>query len=1380
MAEQVGEIDALTPTEKRALLRRLLEQRNECALSSGQQWLWLLQQLAPDSAAYHFPIAIRILSAFDPEVLRRSLQELVNRHAAFRTIFAQRDGQPVQMVQDIAQIAFNVIDASAWSEEELGARAAEESERPIDLTTGPVFRATLFQRDETEAVLLLVWHHIVLDGWSLALVLDELSIIHAAYASGREPRLPPAPRYTEFVQWQQQLLSSTEGARQSAFWLEQLGGAQRLDVITDRKRPAQRSYRGESLLFTIGEPLTRRIAELATAEETTTFVVLLAGFEALLHRMTGQDGILVSFPVNGRSNSRFANTAGYFVNQAAVACDIAEQTTFRRLVARTKAKVLGALDNQDYHLSLLPQSDAVTGAVRSSLSNVMFVLQKSQGFQLEPPSARYGDDAVLSRDVRASGESELGGLRVESFPLKCNTARFDLELQMMEHGGALRGWLQYDTDLFEEGTARTLADHFERLLSTAVDNVDQRVSELDILGEDERKNIAGWNRTQREWPLDGNIADVFERQVRSTPDAVAAVCGDDRLTFQELDTRANRVAQWLRRSGARQQDIVGLCVPRSLELLVALLGIVKAECIYLPLDPANPHERLKFMLKDSGAEFVIANSETCGRFRRSPAQQLCLHCDASAIGECPATAPARTAAPLLYVLYTSGSMGEPKGVIGTQAGALNRFHWMWDRYPFAPAEVCACTTTLGFVDAVWEIFGPLLKGVPIAMVPDDDVRDAERLTVALESYSITRITLVPSLLRVLLESTDIGERLSHLRYWSCSGEALDPELARRFCERVPNGVLLNLYGCSEVAADSCYFEIGSDRDIEGDRVPIGRPIANTQLLLLDRYGKPVPLESVGEIHIGGAGLAAGYLKRPELTAERFIANPFAAGERLYRTGDLGRYRSDGNVEYFGRADHQLKIRGNRVELGEVEAALRSHPEVESAAVRGVAEPGGDQMLVAYVVARSASLSDRAMRTYLARSLPSYMLPSHFVRLDTMPLTATGKINRTALPSPRSDVRASGRVAPRTETERALAEVWAQVLGVPQLGMEDDFFEWGGHSIHALQASARASKLFRRQLPVALLFKLPTVASFAAHLDGITQPESDAYLYRDSAAHRRHQLIAVQSSGTRPPLFWIPGGAGYLAISQVRELSSRLGPDQPFYGLATRRSETLADIESVAERASGYVAAIRELQPEGPYFLAGFCLGGVIAFETAQQLCAQGQQVAFVGLVNTWMPATSVPGRQWLVLFLQRAVHHARAAVRQDAAPVHQYLLRRLRAVRQARRRNRLAEAAELQAQNSAVVNAVAGTAGDDAILRATVRMASKYVPLPFGGAVHVFVSEEPDLEGVSARIDPRRAWHRVSAGCELIAVRGGHDEMLSPPLVDLFANDFGRCLREAQ
>jgi len=1380
----VGDVAAGTPAEKRALLQRLLAQQSAFPLSAGQQWLWLLQQLAPNNAAYHFPCALRITSRINVDAMRSALQALINRHAAFRTVFIERDGATVQRVQADAVVSFTVTDVGGMDAATLSSLVARESEYPIDLETGPVFRSHLFRESDTSSVLLLVWHHIVLDGWSIALVLEELGVMYDAYVAELPWQLAPAVPYREFVEWQQHMLASNEGQRHARYWHEQLQHVEPLDIATDFQRPTHRSYRGGSVTFALGESVTAAVHAMATGENTTQFVVLMACFQGLLHRITGHEQIPVSYPVNGRTVSRFEKTAGFFVNQLTAVGTIGARTTFRELIAATKVGVLAALEHQDYHLSLLPSMHgAQSSGSQSTSSDAMFVLQKSQGYQLELPRGVVRENALLDEmpdklhddvhnDPHLVSRGRLGALPVESFPLESSTARFDLEMHMLESGGALLGVLQYDAEIFGEAWARMFATCFQRLVSHVVSNLDLRVSVVDILGAAERSRVlTEWNDTEQHWPDEGGIADVFEQAAAGRANAVAARCGERQLTFGELDARANRVAHWLLHAGVRPQEIAGLAVPRSLDMLAAMLGIIKAGCIYLPLDPSNPAERLNFMLNDSGARFVVTSDETCTRFRRSPAHQLCMHCDEARIGAEPITRVSRGDTPLLYVLYTSGSTGEPKGVPGTVRGALNRMHWMWETLPFADGEVCAQLTTPGFVDAVWEILGPLLRGVPIVIIQDDDVRDSERLMHALEKSRVTRITLVPSLLRVLLDRDDDSARLQHLHFWSCSGDAMDRALAVRFHERFAGARLFNLYGCSEASADSAWFEIPPDW--RGERVPIGKPIANTQILLLDSYGNLVPPGVVGEIHIGGAGLAPGYLKRPDLSAERWVESNLLPGTRLYRTGDLGRQRADGAIEYFGRSDQQLKIRGNRVEAAEVEHALRQHPDVAHVAVAGMLESSGDQALVAYIVPAIHSSGNRPvvgdvnettlhtrLRAYLAQAVPAYMVPSHWVQLDAMPLTASGKIDRRVLPMPSSAERSSAYVAPRTDTERQLANIWQQTLEVRRLGIHDDFFEWGGHSILAVQTMARVSKHFERSLPVAMLFQCPTVAAFALQLDG------------ELREHSRHEVVPIDVSGDGPPLFWIPGGAALPSFTRLKELASHIAPERSLHGVGTRLAERISEVESVPARAFAYVAAIRAVQPRGPYSLAGFCLGGVVAFEVAQQLEAQGEGVAFLALVNTWMPASAISGSHWLQLFLQRAVHHVRFALCSPTVETRQYLWQRAATLMRLLRRSRQA-VAEWSAATGDM--APLDAPSEDAVLRATVHLASSYQPQSYGGTVHVFISEEPELVGVSERLDPRLAWRRVCRDVEVLRLHGGHDAMLDVPLVD----EFGVALRTA-
>lgn len=1359
-------VAVLSTAEKRALLQRLVEQKRIFPASAGQRRLWFLQQLAPESAAYHFPVALRITGPYNSAVLSASVQALVDRHAVFRTVFAEQDGEIVQRVQPGLSVPFDVVDARALSSEAFRTLVTERAIRPINLATGPVFHGALFERSPADAVLLLVWHHIVLDGWSLALVLEEFDVIHKALAFGEEPGLPAAPPYSEFVEWQRTIVAGERGEQHAAFWQQTLQQAQRLELPTDKPRPVTRGYQGDSVRFTLGESLTARVQQLAAQLDTTTFVVLLAAFQALLHRVSGNNSVPVTFPVNGRTNARFNKTAGYFVNQVAVDGHIDAATTFNALVAATKAKVVAALHHQDYHLSLLPPLLEGGDDVQQRVADVMFVLQKSQGYQLEMPRGMLRESAMLANDAVAR-HGALGGLAVEAYPVENNTSRFDFELHMTEAGGALVGWLQFDVELFRPSTARTFTECFQQLLASVTTDARQRIATLNLLDVGQQRLLAACNRTERQWPAADGIAGVFRSIVQRLPNATAVRCNGRALTFQELDRESNRVANWLQQAGAQPQQLVGLCVPRSLNMLVALLGIIKAGCVYLPLDPANPSDRLSFMLEDSRAALVVTSHETHQRIESTAATRLCLDGPDSRLQASPDTPLTGVDGPLLYAIYTSGSSGQPKAVLGTTAGALNRMYWQWEHYPFVEGEVCAQLTTLSFVDAVAEIFAALLAGVSIAIVPDDSVRDIERLVQALEMERVTRVTLVPSLLRVLLEVNEPCRRLASVRSWSCSGEAMDAALAQRFHATLPAATLLNLYGCSEASADSTCFEVPSDWN--GAGVPIGHPIANTQVYILDRYDNPVPRGSTGQIHIGGAGVAAGYLHRAALSAERFVADPFVPGFGMYRTGDLGRQGDDGTFEYLGRADQQLKIRGNRVEAGEVQAVLRKYPGVESAAVMGVPEPSGDRVLVAYVVARDAgahahstTLASR-LRAHVADRLPGYMVPSHVVLLDAMPLTASGKINWSLLPAPNAGESGPAYSAPRSRTERQVADIWQRVLGVARLSVDADFFEAGGHSILALQAAAQVATLRGLPMPVAVLFQYPTVRQLAAHLDGAPAELS------------RHRLVTIESRGDRPPLFWIPGGVGALGFVKLKLLSATLGTDQPFYGFATQWASSLTEVESVPARAAQYLKLIREAQPTGPYHLVGFCLGGVIAFEMAQRLEAEGERVAYLALVNTWMPASAIERSRWLLFFAQRAAYYLKVAAQQRTMPLHRFLLHRAQNLRRIVRRERFAEVEQL------LMRTAAGSAARDELLPeettflATVHLASQYRPRRFDGRVHVFVSAETEVRGVSPRLDPRRAWRRVAARCDIVEVGGGH-----MPSLDELGRALHRSLRAAE
>ena len=680
---------------------------------------------------------------------------------------------------------------------------------------------------------------------------------------------------------------------------------------------------------------------------------------------------------------------------------------------------------------------------------------------------------------------ELQGLVVTPLEVENGTAKFDLSLYLWEEDGGLRGTLEYNPDLFDQARIARLAGHFPTVLAGVTDAPEQRLAEVPVLTAAERHQVlVEWNATRANYSRQACLHELIEAQTQQTPEHVAVVYDGASLSYRQLNARANQLARYLQRQGVGPERLVGICMERGLDMVVGLLGILKAGGAYLPLDPSYPSERLRFMLEDVGVSVILTQRAVMDTLPAHQAQVICLDTEWERIAVESEEAPVNDVAShnLAYVIYTSGSTGRPKGVLGLHQGAVNRFHWMWERYPFAPGEVCCQKTSLSFVDSVWEIFGPLLQGIPTVIIPDDVLKDPQRLVQALAVHRVTRLVLVPSLLQVLLEAVaELDNRLPHLQYWIASGEALSHELTNRFAERMPQRILLNLYGSSEVSADSTWYEISRGRSLSC--VPIGRPITNTQVYVLDAHLQPVPIGVPGELYIGGLGLARGYLNRPELTAERFIPHPFSSepGARLYKTGDLVRYRPDGTLEFLGRLDHQVKVRGFRIELGEIEAVLRQNPAVREAVVLAREDEPSEKRLVAYLVPKPEQMpTSGELRSFLKAKLPDYMVPAAVVTLKALPLTPNGKVDRHALPAPnytRPELE-KGFIAPHDVFERQLTHMWEDLLGVTPIGVQDDFFELGGHSLLAVQLFAQIEKRMGTRLPLATLFERPTIAHLA--------------------------------------------------------------------------------------------------------------------------------------------------------------------------------------------------------------------------------------------------------------------------------------------------------------
>jgi amino acid adenylation domain-containing protein len=1043
--------------------------------SFPQQLLWILDQLEPGRPVHHLAAAVRLKGQLRVAALERSFDRIVERHDVLRATFVERDGRPVQRIAPSLRTPLPVTDLGGLpaSQRDAAARRliAEQARRPFDLARGPLLRAGLFRTTDDEHLLAVTMHHIVSDGWSLQLLFEELAAWYASFVTGRPSPLGELPiQYADYAQWQREWLTGDALAEHLAYWKRQLAGAPAvLELLTDQPRPPEQGFAGARESVWLDADLTAALRALGHGEDATLYMVLLAAFQALLGRYSGQEDVVVGSPVANRTHEETERLIGFFANLLVLRTDLSGDPTFRELLRRIREVALEAYAHQEVPFERLVEELQPERSLRHTpLFQVLLIL------------LNHPREAV-----------RLPGLELTFVEIDPGTAEFDLTLYAWEDGNETELTLEYKTELFDAATAARILSHLERLLRGAAANPDRRLSSVSLLGDEERRQLVeDWNATAADYTEVRRIHELFEAQAARTPGAPAVAYRDEQLTFGELNARANRLARHLRRLGVDSETLVGVCLERSPELVVALLAILKAGGAYVPLDPNYPQERLSYMLRDARIPVLVTERRLAGRVQADAApnglELMCLdeasvaHEDASDVA---VSAPADA---LAYVIYTSGSTGQPKGVLGLHHGAVNRFAWMWRAFPFEPDEVCCAKTSLNFVDSVWELWGPLLQGVRVVLVPDEALADPEQLIRTLAAHRVTRIVLVPSLLRALLDAGgDLAGALPALRYWVTSGEALAPDLVERFGAALPGAALINLYGSSEVAADVTCYDVRRAGD-HVSSVPIGRPIANTQIYLLDPHLNPVPVGVPGELCVGGAGLARGYLNRPDLTAEKFIPNPFAADawSRLYRTGDRARYLPDGNIEYLGRLDHQVKVRGFRIELGEVEAALERHPAVRAAVVVAQDVGADDVRLIAYAVPASETPPPRELRDALKQELPDYMVPAAFVLLDALPLTPNGKVDRKALPEPdwSRPERQEVFVAPRTPTEEALAGIWSSVLRVERVSVHDNFFELGGHSLLATQVLARVRQAFRLNLQARNLFDAPTAAKFAAKVE----------------------------------------------------------------------------------------------------------------------------------------------------------------------------------------------------------------------------------------------------------------------------------------------------------
>ncbi|MFP2960203.1 amino acid adenylation domain-containing protein [Myxococcus sp. 1LA] len=1153
-------------------------------LSFAQQRLWFLAQLEPTSTVYNVPASVRLTGALNVAALAQSFDALVRRHESLRTTFRTEDGSPVQVIDSQGHARLDVMDLRAMPdahrEAEAMRLAQEAAQRPFDLEHGPLLRTALLKLSDEDHVLVLVMHHIVSDGWSMGLLVRELTELYGACSQSQPSPLPELPlQYADYAVWQREWLQGDVLEAQLGYWKQRLEGAPRLlELPTDRPRPAVQSLEGAYAPFTLGLELSDAVQALARREGATPFMVLLAAFQAVLARYSGQDDISVGSPIAGRTRAETEGLIGFFVNTLVLRTRLDGNPSFRDLLARVRDVTLGAYAHQDVPFEKLVE---VLRPERSLSHSPLFQVMLT--FDSTPDA----------------GSVAQTGMALKPVSVEHRVSRFDLTLGFVEGKDGFSGGLEYSTALFDPETAERLLGHLRTLLTGAVAAPDCSVFALPLLGSAEQHRLlTAWNDTGSGGAADACIHTLVEHQAAATPDAVAVVAGDVTLTYRELDQRANDLARRLRRLGVGPEVRVGLCSERNADLLVAVLGILKSGGAYVPLDPAYPSQRLAFMLEDSQPKVLVGPCALLDGLPPTDVARLALDERQADVAD-SSPLPVSTPAPdhLAYVLFTSGSTGRPKGVAVEHRSTVAFLRWTARGFSSDDLAGVLASTSLNFDLSVFELFAPLIRGGAVVMA-----RNALELPSLPAARRVTLVNTVPSAMAELVRARAVPDSV---RTVNLAGEPLAQALVDAIHQSAP-GVqrVLNLYGPTEDTTYSTYALVvpGAARE-----PTVGRPIDGTRAYVLDAFGQPAPQGVAGELYLSGAGLARGYVDRPELTAERFVPDAFSQqpGARLYRTGDRVRWLPDGVLQYLGRIDQQVKVRGFRIELGEIEAALRRHPDVREAVVL-VREDGSEgRRLVAYLVAQRGSTPDAMdVRRFVKASLPEFMVPSAVMVLQALPLTPNGKVDRKALPAPEALGSESSRayVAPRDALELLLARIWEELLGTGPVGIHSDFFELGGHSLLAMRMVSLIRERLGRSLPVVSLFQAGTLEELAARL-------------RTAPGHLS-LLVPLHSEGTQRPVFCVHPVSGN--VLPYLELSRRLGPDQPFYAFQAPGLEgEQSPLETVEAMAARYVEALREVQPSGPYRLAGWSLGGVIAFEMARQMEQQGEPVEQLTLIDAY-------------------------------------------------------------------------------------------------------------------------------------------------------------------
>ncbi|MBD1900681.1 amino acid adenylation domain-containing protein [Trichocoleus sp. DQ-A3] len=1325
--------------------------------SFAQQRLWFLDQLFPGNTFYNVATALRLKGSLNAWALEETFNEIVRRHEALRTTFRMLDGQPVQVIAPSLTIPLPLIDLRHLSATEREAEtrrlATEERSRPFDLSQDSLLRVMLLQLDSSEHVLLLNLHHIISDGWSIGVLIRELGTLYTAFGNNERSPLPELPiQYADFADWQREWLQGEVLETQLAYWKQQLNNLPSLNLPTDKPRPAAPTYQGATQFLELPKSLSEELEALSQRQGVTLFMTLLAAFQTLLYRYTQQEDIVVGSPIANRNRREIEGLIGFFVNSLVLRTNLSGNPTFLELLSRVREVALGAYAHQDLPFEkLVEELHPERNLSQHPLFQVAFSLQNTPIEALELP-----------------------GLTLSHLDFDNPSAKFDLEFHLWESPEAIKGQVIYSTDLFDDATITRMLGHFQTLLEGIVANPEQSLCELPLLTAAERQQLLiDWNNTRRDYPQNQCFHQLFEAKVEQTPDAIALIFENQQLTYRELNIRANQLAHHLQHLGVVPDVLVGICIERSLEMIVGLLGILKARGAYLPLDPTYPQERLSFMLEDAQISILLTQSKlasllkTCWGDRQDGLSIVCLDTDWDAIAHYPQHNPSSnvTSENLAYVIYTSGSTGKPKGVLVQHRGLSNLAEAQLEVFKVQPSDRILQFASLSFDASIFEIVMALRSGATLYLAKKESLLPGQPLIKLLRENAITHATLPPTVLALL------PEKLPALQTIICAGESCSKDIVNKLAS---DRRFFNAYGPTESTVWATISEINDN----SKNPPIGRPIANTQIYILDKYLQPVPIGITGELYIQGDGLAQGYLNRPDLTTERFILNPFkkakieneeetrknsffspllkgGSEDRLYKTGDLARYRPDGNIEFLGRLDDQVKIRGFRIELGEIEALLTQHPTVRETVVIAT-EISGDKRLIAYIVpAQNFTPTIIELRDFLRKKLPEYMVPSAFVMIEALPLTPNGKVDRRNLPEPdnsTSQTLDKAYIEPRNPTESVLAKIWVKVLNIERVSIYDNFFDLGGNSLLSITLMEQIRKQFERELPLSTLFLNPTIEGLARALS----PEIDSPYWSP--------LVAIQPKGQNPPFFCVHPILG--VIFPYYEVAYHLGTEQPFYGLQPLGMDgEQSPLTRIEDIAAYYIDALRAVQPNGPYFLGGWSFGGLVAFEMAQQLQKTGHKVALLAVIDTSAPISkNKPSFGDGLKFLMNTV----------ARHIWPYFMDYFYLI-----------AATDKPQSKLISKEskkrILKELRSKSILRvfqANSQAALSYVPQVYPSKITLLKNSE---QNIAANQDPSMGWGELAGGgVEIYNIPGNHLTMLKKPHVQVLTEQLRTCIENAQ